>query len=48
MIKAITDPRYIKAVRAVRSAPDNERLAEATRQLSLDGLRRKVFLFRTG
>jgi hypothetical protein len=41
MIDAITDPRYVEAVRAVRRAPDDERLAEATRQLSPDGLRRQ-------
>jgi hypothetical protein len=40
MIDALTDPTYIEAVRVVRSAPDGERLTEATRQLSPDGLRR--------
>jgi hypothetical protein len=40
MIDALTDPRYVAAVRAVRAAPDDERLAEATRQLSSEGLRK--------
>jgi hypothetical protein len=40
MIEALTDPRYVEAVRAVRAAPDEERLVEATRRLSPDALRR--------
>ena len=39
MIDALTDPRYIEAVRAVRSSPDESRLAEAAKNLSPDALR---------
>jgi hypothetical protein len=39
MIEALSDPRYVEAVRAVRAAPDEARLVEATRRLSPDGLR---------
>lgn len=39
MIDALTDPRYIEAVRAVRNSPDDSRIAEAAKNLSPDALR---------
>ncbi len=39
LIDAITSPEFIEQVRMVRTAPENERLAEASRRLSVDALR---------
>jgi hypothetical protein len=39
MIEALTAPAYVEAVRAVKETPVEQRLVEASRRLSPDGLR---------
>lgn len=39
MIEAVTSPGFVEAMRAVRSAPEDQRLVEASRRLSPDALR---------
>jgi hypothetical protein len=39
MVEAITSPEYIEAIQAVRNAPEEERLVEASRRLAVDALR---------
>lgn len=39
MIEALTAPAYVEALRAVKAAPEQQRLVEASRRLSPDGLR---------
>lgn len=39
LIEALTSPAYVEAMLAVRSAPDEERLVEASRRLRPDALR---------
>ena len=39
MITAITSPPFVEAMRAVRSAPESERLVEGSRRLSPEALR---------
>jgi hypothetical protein len=39
MIEALTAPAYVEALRAVRAAPEEMRLVEASRRLSPDALR---------
>src|SRR5436190_12331991 len=39
MIEAVTSPAFVEALRTVRSAPSDQRLAEGSRRLSPDALR---------
>jgi hypothetical protein len=39
MIAALTSPPYVEAMRAVRAAPEDERLDEAAKRLSPEALR---------
>jgi hypothetical protein len=39
LIKALTSPAYVAAVQAVRDAPEESRLVEASHRLTPDGLR---------
>lgn len=39
MIEALTAPAYVEALRSVKAAPEEQRLVEASRRLSPDGLR---------
>ncbi len=39
MIEALTSPEYLEQVQAVREAPEEERLVEASNRLSVDALR---------
>jgi hypothetical protein len=39
MVEAVTAPAFVEAVRAVRTSPEDQRLAEGARRLSPDALR---------
>jgi len=39
MVEAVTSPAFVEALRTVRSAPQDQRLAEGSRRLSPDALR---------
>jgi hypothetical protein len=39
MVDAVTSPQFIEAMRAVRAAPEDRRLVEASRRLAPDALR---------
>jgi hypothetical protein len=41
LIEALTSPAYVAAVQAVRDAPDESRLVEASHRLTPDGLRKQ-------